>query len=241
MPWSPGLGPWIPAAPAASCCSDLGRGWPPTCPAGPPTPSRQQCLGGAEETPSCSPRGALGPEGQSTQSTPRAGSAQPRGATGSERPLVAELGRGLLQEGMRAAEGACAAFLQGECEARAFGSPLGKRGAQRLAVGQGGPRSGAAAGAAVTAGGCLQPHCRPPEATNSSSPPALPGHIPSRGSSRTCRAPPGPCAPQPAPAQPRVPLERQRCVCRIGAPDPPTSRLSRAWFEQRLQEFGCSA
>lgn len=63
--------PWIPAAPAASCCSDLGRGWPPTCPGGPPTPSRQQCLGGAEGTPSCSQRGVLGPEGQSTPVCPQ--------------------------------------------------------------------------------------------------------------------------------------------------------------------------
>lgn len=66
-PWSP----WIPAAPAASCCSDLGRGWPPTCPGGPPTPSRQQCLGGAEGTPSCSQRGVLGPEGQNTPVCPQ--------------------------------------------------------------------------------------------------------------------------------------------------------------------------
>lgn len=58
-------------APAASCCSDLGRGQPPTCPGGPPTPSRQQRLGGAEGTPRRSLRGASGPEGQSTPVCPQ--------------------------------------------------------------------------------------------------------------------------------------------------------------------------
>ncbi|XP_010835382.1 PREDICTED: neural proliferation differentiation and control protein 1 [Bison bison bison] len=36
----------------------------------------------------------------------------------------------------------------------------------------------------------------------------------------------------PAPAQRLVPLERQRCACRTGSPDPPTSGLSGAWFKQ---------
>ena len=121
-PWSP----WIPAAPAASCCSDLGRGWPPTCPGGPPTPSRQQRLGGAEGTPSCSQRGVLGPEGQSTPVCPQGWVSPAKWGHGLGAPPSGGAWLWAPAEGARAAGGARAAFLQKSGRTGLWGAPWGR-------------------------------------------------------------------------------------------------------------------